>query len=151
MTLRYRQAAWLLFLFLLAWLPRTLALDAYVSPDERKWLARSANFAYALSHADFAQTFQREHPGVTVMWAGARPARRFSRVSTAGAGVLHVGARTLRGMAQGKQRSHAAGAIGGRPPLDRLRRGAALMAGHLSHATVARKRRRLSDLHFSRR
>lgn len=71
MKLRYRQAAWLLFLFLLAWLPRTLALDAYVSPDERKWLARSANFIYALSHADFAQTFQREHPGVTVMWAGA--------------------------------------------------------------------------------
>jgi hypothetical protein len=67
---RYRNAAWLLFLFLLAWLPRTLALDAYVSPDERKWLARSANFTYALSHGDFAQTFQREHPGVTVMWAG---------------------------------------------------------------------------------
>lgn len=71
MKLRYRQAAWLIFLFLLAWLPRTLALDAYVSPDERKWLARSANFVYALSHGDFAQTFQREHPGVTVMWAGA--------------------------------------------------------------------------------
>jgi hypothetical protein len=70
MKLRYRNAAWLLFLFLLAWAPRTLALDAYVSPDERKWLARSANFAYALSHGDFAQTFQREHPGVTVMWAG---------------------------------------------------------------------------------
>ena len=67
---RYREAAWLLFLFLLAWAPRALALDAYVSPDERKWLARSANFAYALSHGDFAQTFQREHPGVTVMWAG---------------------------------------------------------------------------------
>jgi hypothetical protein len=67
---RYREAAWLLFLFLLAWAPRALALDAYVSPDERKWLARSANFTYALSHGDFAQTFQREHPGVTVMWAG---------------------------------------------------------------------------------
>lgn len=67
---RYREAAWLLFLFLLAWAPRALALDAYVSPDERKWLARSANFAYALSRGDFAQTFQREHPGVTVMWAG---------------------------------------------------------------------------------
>lgn len=66
----YREIAWLIFLFFLAWLPRALALDAYVSPDERKWLARSANFAYALSHADFAQTFQREHPGVTVMWAG---------------------------------------------------------------------------------
>lgn len=71
MKLRYREAAWLLFLFLLAWTPRALALDAYVSPDERKWLARSANFIYALSHGDFAQTFQREHPGVTVMWAGA--------------------------------------------------------------------------------
>lgn len=70
MKLRYREAAWLIFLFLVAWLPRTLALDAYVSPDERKWLARSANFTYALTHADFAQTFQREHPGVTVMWAG---------------------------------------------------------------------------------
>ncbi|MFO7635253.1 MAG: glycosyltransferase family 39 protein, partial [Caldilinea sp.] len=70
MKLRYREAAWLVFLFLLAWLPRTLALDAYVSPDERKWLTRSANFTYALSQADFAQTFQREHPGVTVMWVG---------------------------------------------------------------------------------
>lgn len=70
MSPKLRQAIWLLFLFLLAWVPRTLALDAYVSPDERKWLARSANFAYALNHGDFAQTFQREHPGVTVMWAG---------------------------------------------------------------------------------
>jgi len=70
MSPKLRQAIWLLVLFLLAWLPRTLALDAYVSPDERKWLARSANFAYALSHGDLAETFQREHPGVTVMWAG---------------------------------------------------------------------------------
>jgi len=70
MKLRYRETAWLIFLFFLAWLPRMMALDAYVSPDERKWLARSANFTYALAHADFAQTFQREHPGVTVMWAG---------------------------------------------------------------------------------
>ena len=70
MNPKLRQAIWLLFLFLLAWVPRALALDAYVSPDERKWLARSANFAYALNHGDFAETFQREHPGVTVMWAG---------------------------------------------------------------------------------
>ena len=70
MSPKLRQAVWLLILFLLAWVPRTLALDAYVSPDERKWLARSANFAYALNHGDFAETFQREHPGVTVMWAG---------------------------------------------------------------------------------
>lgn len=70
MKFRHRETAWLIFLFFLAWLPRTLALDAFVTPDERKWLARSANFTYALSQGDFAQTFQREHPGVTVMWAG---------------------------------------------------------------------------------
>ena len=69
MNARIRASLLLLGLFLLAWIPRTAALDAYVSPDERKWLARSANFTYALSQADYARTFQREHPGVTVMWA----------------------------------------------------------------------------------
>ncbi|MGL4649944.1 MAG: glycosyltransferase family 39 protein, partial [Caldilineaceae bacterium] len=38
--------------------------------DERKWLARSANFYEAVSEGNLAGTFQREHPGVTVMWAG---------------------------------------------------------------------------------
>ncbi len=47
-----------------------VALDQFVTIDERKWLARSANFYYALAHGDLAATFQREHPGVTVMWAG---------------------------------------------------------------------------------
>lgn len=53
------------------WLPRGLALDRFVTPDEPKWLMRSANFFLALAQRDFAHTFQREHPGVTVMWAGA--------------------------------------------------------------------------------
>ncbi|CAN5728018.1 hypothetical protein BH10CHL1_BH10CHL1_39320 [soil metagenome] len=53
------------------WLPRGLQLGRYVTDDEQKWLARSANFYWALDHGDFAATFQREHPGVTVMWAGA--------------------------------------------------------------------------------
>src|SRR6476619_6722610 len=61
----------MLVLFFCAWIPRVVALDAFVTVDERKWLARSANFLYALAHGDFANTFQREHPGVTVMWAGA--------------------------------------------------------------------------------
>jgi hypothetical protein len=59
------------FLGLLIWLPRALALEHVVTADERKWLARSANFDYALAQRDLAATFQREHPGVTVMWAGA--------------------------------------------------------------------------------
>lgn len=53
------------------WLPRSLALDRFVTPDEPKWLMRSANFFLALAQGDFASTFQKEHPGVTVMWAGA--------------------------------------------------------------------------------
>ena len=70
MTTRTRTALILAVLFLAAWLPRVLALDAFVTTDERKWLARSANFYTAVSHGDLADTFQREHPGVTVMWAG---------------------------------------------------------------------------------
>src|SRR5690606_26559385 len=59
-----------LMLFLTAWLPRVIGLDVFVTPDERKWLARSANFYEAASEGRWAETFQREHPGVTVMWAG---------------------------------------------------------------------------------
>jgi len=70
MNSRLKTSLILLVLFLTTWLPRVVALDAFVTIDERKWLARSANFYYALAHGDFANTFQREHPGVTVMWAG---------------------------------------------------------------------------------
>ena len=71
MSPRLRTALILLLLFLAAWLPRVLALDTFVSTDERKWLARSGNFLLAISHGDLADTFQREHPGVTVMAAGS--------------------------------------------------------------------------------
>jgi hypothetical protein len=57
-------------IILATWLPRGLALDRFVTPDEELWLYRSANFYYALTHLDFASTYQKEHPGVTVMWAG---------------------------------------------------------------------------------
>jgi len=65
-----RTALLLIGLLLAAWLPRVLALDTVVTIDERKWLARSANFYQALNQGDWSATFQREHPGVTVMWAG---------------------------------------------------------------------------------
>ncbi|HEX2994058.1 MAG TPA: glycosyltransferase family 39 protein, partial [Anaerolineales bacterium] len=51
-------------------MPRLVALDRFVTTDERLWLERSGRFYYALAHRDFAETFQRSHPGVTVMWAG---------------------------------------------------------------------------------
>ena len=59
-----------LVLVLAIWLPRGLTLDRFVTADEHAWLARSGNFYYALAHDDWAGTFQREHPGVTVTWAG---------------------------------------------------------------------------------
>jgi hypothetical protein len=53
------------------WLPRGLALDRFATVDEPKWLMRSANFYHAFSQGQWRFTFQREHPGVTVTWAGA--------------------------------------------------------------------------------
>ena len=58
-------------LFLAAWIPRTLELDRFVTADEHRWITRSANFAYALSHGDLLHTYQREHPAVTTTWLGA--------------------------------------------------------------------------------
>lgn len=51
-------------------LPRGSNLDHFVTPDESKWLTRSANFFLSLAKRDFNNTYQKEHPGVTVMWAG---------------------------------------------------------------------------------
>jgi hypothetical protein len=70
MSRRLRTPLVLALLFLAAWVPRTLALEQFVTIDERKWLARSANFYQAITQADWPHTFQREHPGVTIMWAG---------------------------------------------------------------------------------
>src|SRR3954471_21135023 len=58
-------------LFLAAWLPRLGQIDSFVTPDERRWLQRSANFLFALDKGNYAATYQAGHPGVTIMWAGA--------------------------------------------------------------------------------
>ena len=60
-----------LALLLALWLPRGFALDRFVTVDEPKWLLRSANFYNALAHGNFKDTFQKEHPGVTITWAGS--------------------------------------------------------------------------------
>lgn len=60
----------LLLLVTCSLLVRVPALDYFVTADEHAWLARSGNFYYALAHGDWAHTFQRHHPGVTVTWAG---------------------------------------------------------------------------------
>lgn len=60
----------LLAIIVALWLPRSQALDRFVTPDEPKWLMRSANFYLALAQGDLGSTYQKEHPGVTAMWAG---------------------------------------------------------------------------------
>jgi len=55
---------------LILWLPRGVGLDRYATADENAWLTRSANFYRAVAHGDWADTFQRHHPGVTLTWAG---------------------------------------------------------------------------------
>jgi len=63
---------YLLFICLAAsfFIPRAVNIGQYVTADEAKWVMRSGNFYYALATGNFAQTYQREHPGVTIMWAG---------------------------------------------------------------------------------
>jgi 4-amino-4-deoxy-L-arabinose transferase-like glycosyltransferase len=53
------------------WLPRRIHLNRVVTVDESKWFDRSGNFFLALNQGDYAKTYQKEHPGVTVMWIGA--------------------------------------------------------------------------------
>ncbi len=60
----------LLLLILALALPRLTALDRYVTIDEPLWLMRSANFYQALWTRDWKNTYQAEHPGVTITWAG---------------------------------------------------------------------------------
>jgi Dolichyl-phosphate-mannose-protein mannosyltransferase len=67
---RWLQALLLSLLALALLLPRLLELSRYVTVDEPLWLIRSANFYQALAAGDWKDTFQREHPGVTMMWAG---------------------------------------------------------------------------------
>jgi 4-amino-4-deoxy-L-arabinose transferase-like glycosyltransferase len=55
-------------LFVLALVPRTLALNAFLTPDERRWLDRSVKFLAALLYQDWAGTLRKGHPGVTTMW-----------------------------------------------------------------------------------
>jgi hypothetical protein len=65
------ESAALLLVILALALPRGKEIAHFATTDEHLWLYRAANFYYALSHGDYAATYQKEHPGVTVMWAGA--------------------------------------------------------------------------------
>ena len=67
---RWGNLLLLILLFIAIIGPRLLVLRQTVTVDEHKWMVRSANFSYGLIQGDYKATFQRGHPGVTVMWAG---------------------------------------------------------------------------------
>lgn len=51
--------------------PRAIDLDRFITIDEGLWMYHSSQFYYALGQREFDNTYQRFHPGVTMMWAGA--------------------------------------------------------------------------------
>ena len=68
--------AWLVrlfpvLLFLLALLPRLVAIGRYVTPDELVWVYRALQFREALLDGRWADTLVAGHPGVTTTWLGA--------------------------------------------------------------------------------
>ena len=58
-------------LFFLALLPRVINLAAFVTPDERRWLDRSADMLTALRTGDWALSYHSGNPaGITTKWLG---------------------------------------------------------------------------------
>ncbi len=60
-----------LSLFLLAFIPRVLNLQQFVTVDEAKWVYRSAQFLLAFLRGDFAATAVNLTPAVTTTWLGS--------------------------------------------------------------------------------
>ena len=59
-----------LLIFLLAFLPRNVGLQTFVTTDEIFWVGRTGSFERGLARGRLDLTFQTGHPGVTTMWAG---------------------------------------------------------------------------------
>ena len=58
-------------LFVIALLPRLLALGQYITPDELNWVHRSVIFHQAVGRGEWAATLTTGHPGVLTTWLGA--------------------------------------------------------------------------------
>lgn len=63
-----RATAVSLTLFVLALLPRLVAIGRYITPDELIWVYRAVQFREALLARDWAATLVAGHPGVTTAW-----------------------------------------------------------------------------------
>jgi hypothetical protein len=68
---RQRLVLILLVLFAVALALRLPGLGSFLTPDEKLWAGRTAQFVAALSTGDWGATSVTGHPGVTTMWAGS--------------------------------------------------------------------------------
>ena len=58
-----------LALFVLALMPRVLGLGIFLTVDESGWLGlHTGHFLRAVLSGDWAATYRRYHPAVTLMW-----------------------------------------------------------------------------------
>src|SRR3954447_22168205 len=74
LTLResVRVSLTVLVVFLLALLPRAVAVGSFLTIDEAyHWIDRARLFLQAIRTADWSHTNLVGHPGVTTMWLGA--------------------------------------------------------------------------------
>ena len=68
---RQRTLLFMAVLFIIALLPRLVAVERYITPDELTWVYRSVLFREALLHGQWVDTLIAGHPGVTTTWLGA--------------------------------------------------------------------------------
>ncbi len=64
-----------LFIFLLSFISRASTIGRYVTPDEPIWVYRALGMRQALLSADWPNTIQSGHPGVTTTWLGGLAAQ----------------------------------------------------------------------------
>jgi 4-amino-4-deoxy-L-arabinose transferase-like glycosyltransferase len=65
-----RRSKWIvvLLIFILAFVPRALSLNAFSAIDEYQWQRGARTFINGLLSGDFSATYCRFHPAVTDMW-----------------------------------------------------------------------------------
>ncbi|MDP3685223.1 MAG: glycosyltransferase family 39 protein [bacterium] len=68
---RLRAALSIFFLAAVILAPRLFDLGAFLTADEKRWQANTANFLNALAVGDFDHLLQQPHPGITTQWLGA--------------------------------------------------------------------------------
>jgi hypothetical protein len=80
-----------LALFVLALVPRLVGLEQHLTADDREWIRDASRFSAGVREGKLRETYQRIHPGITVLWLAALsigPERSTQFVRSAGRAQL---------------------------------------------------------------